>query len=190
MSIRPDDDFYETPEDVTLSLLANLEIPDDVFLWEVACGNGAISKLLPNQDRVLSTELIEGRYGVGGINFLKLQESLFPKEAKFWVISNPPYKDTADFVRKAFELGAEKVIFFLSYSFGESATKRNDILDDGRLYMNLLYKERITMYPANYIGCKKGTSNTAYAWFIWTKEPLREPSHWVTKRISRHERKK
>ena len=41
---RREDDFYVTPKDTTLALLDIQSLPYNV--WEPACGNGAISKVL------------------------------------------------------------------------------------------------------------------------------------------------
>lgn len=167
-NIRPEDDFYETPSKATYAMLAHINIPQDVSLWEPACGAGAISKILeslPGQNPVYSSDLNSNGYGTPGLNFLHCD---WKPEGKFWIITNPPYKYAADFVRKGLELGAERIIMFLRFNFLESATRREDILENQHLMRVLLIKERVTMYPARYTG-EKGSATTPHAWFMWDK---------------------
>jgi hypothetical protein len=56
-------------------------------IWEPACGDGAISKVLETAGyRVVSTDLIDRGYGAGGHNFLKSTKPLAKN-----IITNPPY---------------------------------------------------------------------------------------------------
>ena len=188
--VRPEDDFFETPKVATCTMLNNVNIPRDVILWEPACGHGAISKILekmyPNQ--VLSTELNTDRYGVGGVDFLK-DGANFKPQGRFWVITNPPFKLANEFVRKAFEYGAERIIFLLRFNYLESGKVREDILNNGHLLRVLLMKERLQMYPYGWTG-KKGSATQNHAWFIWDKNyTATVPSEVVVRRVSLNEGK-
>jgi hypothetical protein len=78
-------DFYPTPPEATRALLS-VESFDDM-IWEPACGDGAISRVLAAAGhRVISTDLIDRGYGLSGIDFLK---EAAPR-AKH-IITNPPY---------------------------------------------------------------------------------------------------
>ena len=71
-------------------------------IWEPACGNGAISKVLVAHGyHVVSTDLIHRGFGIGGINFLTE-----PASRARNIITNPPYgSGLADaFVRHALHL--------------------------------------------------------------------------------------
>lgn len=62
-------DFYPTPPEGTRALLSVERFAGSI--WEPACGNGAISKvLLAAGYNVVSTDLIHRGFGTGGINFL------------------------------------------------------------------------------------------------------------------------
>lgn len=91
-------EFYPTPPEATKALLSVESF--DGSIWEPACGDGAISKVLTNTGHeVVSTDLAFRGYGEGGTDFLK---STSPK-AKH-IITNPPYgtHGLADaFIRKA-----------------------------------------------------------------------------------------
>lgn len=188
--VRPEDDFFETPKIATCAMLNNINIPRDVILWECACGHGKISKILekvcPNQ--VLSTELNTDRYGVGGVDFLKDGVNFKP-QGRFWVVTNPPFKLANEFVRKAFEYGAERIIFLLRFNYLESGKVREDILNNGHLLRVLLMKERLQMFPYGWTG-KKGSATQNHAWFIWDRNYNAEvPSEVVVRRVSLKEGK-
>jgi hypothetical protein len=93
-------DFYPTPEEGTRALLSVERFDGPV--WEPACGNGAIARVLSKAGyHVTSTDLIDRGYGCGGINFLSQTEP----RAKH-IITNPPYgRGLADqFIRHALRL--------------------------------------------------------------------------------------
>lgn len=84
-ALRVPFDFYVTPPEATRALLT-VE-PFDGPIWEPACGDGAISKVLAQAGReVVSTDLIDRGHGVAGIDFLHETAN----RAKH-IITNPPY---------------------------------------------------------------------------------------------------
>ena len=59
---REKDDFYPTPELATQALLDRQKFQGDI--WECACGNGAMSKVMINNGyNVYSSDLIDRGYG-------------------------------------------------------------------------------------------------------------------------------
>jgi hypothetical protein len=95
-------EFYPTPPQATRALLS-VE-PFDGSIWEPACGEGHISKVLTGAGyEVVSTDLIQRGYGQGEVDFLQQTRPL----AKH-IITNPPYgRGLGDaFVLKALELTA------------------------------------------------------------------------------------
>lgn len=182
---RPEDDFYPTPDIATKALLKYIQIPDNIYCWEPSCGNGAIAKFLP-EGRTLSTDLIQRDYGVGNIDFLKIEKAPFGGNP-FWIITNPPFKIADKYIRKAFELGADKIILLLRYAYCEGV-RRSDIMDSGRLERVLLFKERITMFPA-YMTAEQtqkfGETMYPYAWFIFDKNKVNKEGEFIVQRISR-----
>jgi ParB-like chromosome segregation protein Spo0J len=66
---RQEDDFYRTPVEAVRALLAVEQFPTTI--WEPACGDGAISRVLAEAGHtVISTDLIDRGFGNGGIDFL------------------------------------------------------------------------------------------------------------------------
>lgn len=95
-SKRRELDFYPTPPDVTHALLSFLNLPEDLFVWEPACGDGAMSKVLGAYFKdVRSSDIRESGYGEGGVDFLA---SSFHCDA---VITNPPFNASEEFIRHA-----------------------------------------------------------------------------------------
>lgn len=100
---RAQDDFYATPPEGTLALLS-VETFDD-RIWEPACGDGAICKVLAKSGyKGVASDLIHRGYGHGNIDFLKETEA----RAKH-IVTNPPYgHGLADrFVSHALKLTAK-----------------------------------------------------------------------------------
>lgn len=162
-SERDPHDFYATPPLAT-ELLLGLEKFSDL-IWEPACGNGDMCKVLEsNGYRVLATDLIQRNYGRGGIDFLSTHEK-FEGD----IITNPPYSIAQEFVEHAIELVApeRKVAMFLRLSFLEGKRR-------AKLFSSTPPK---TVYVASgRFNCGKNgifqtdsKSAVAHAWFIWEK---------------------
>lgn len=172
-------DYYAThPESVKLFLdhcfKRNFLIPGRV--WEPACGGGHISKVLQSEGiDVLSTDLIQRNFGIGGVDFLKLTKENLPEEYKPYlkcIFTNPPYAGSLPFIEKALELLDDDgiCIMFLKTTFLESQ-KRLDLFKKHKL--------RYVWQYVNRQGCGRngGDENgnfenggaAAYAMFIWDK---------------------
>ena len=95
-------EFYPTPPEATRALLSAVTF--DGPIWEPACGEGHISKVLKTEGYdVVSTDLIDYGYGEPGRDFLAERGA----RAKH-IVTNPPYgRGLADaFVRHALKLTA------------------------------------------------------------------------------------
>lgn len=78
-------DFYTTPPEATRALLSVETF--DGSIWEPACGDGRISRVLKNGGHtVVSTDLINRGYGIAGIDFLKETDARATH-----IVTNPPY---------------------------------------------------------------------------------------------------
>lgn len=107
-------DYYATDPRAVELLLENETFTGPV--WEPACGEGHISKVLRDHGlEVYSTDLIDRRYGAGGVDFLTYQGSGHHCD----IITNPPYKYAREFVEKALSIVApgRKVAMFLKLTF-------------------------------------------------------------------------
>lgn len=154
-------DYYAT-EPRALKLLLEQE-SFSKNIWEPACGEGHLSKVLEAKGHnVYSTDLIDRGYGAGGVDFLS-ETKTFDGD----IITNPPYKHGKEFVEKALELiqPGNKVAMFMKLTFLEGQSRRD-------LFNN---RPPQTVYVSSArLQCGKngvfiGQSAVAYAWFIWRK---------------------
>lgn len=134
-------------------------------VWECACGEGHLSKVLENRGyEVFSTDLIDRGYGIGNIDFLKCGEQ-FDGD----IITNPPYKYAKEFVEHALELipTGNKVAMFLKLTFAEGKARRRlfDVSPPKTIYIS---SSRITC-AKNADFASISSSAAAYAWYIWIK---------------------
>jgi hypothetical protein len=153
---RPEHDFYPTPLIATYSLLDR-----EVFegtVWECACGDGAISKILEKEHDVISTDLIYRGYGDGGIDFLKTDRKASN------IITNPPYKYATEFAEHALKSTDKKVALLLKVQFLEGI-KRYDFFKNSPLKKVYVFSRRIH-FSRN--GEKLSNhSMMCFSWFVW-----------------------
>jgi hypothetical protein len=100
---RKPSDFYPTPPDVTQALIDAAGLSSrPLRIWEPACGDGAMSKVLAaNGHQVHSTDLREDSgFGLGGIDFLDPLEAPWGGEPDA-IITNPPFTLAEEFIRAA-----------------------------------------------------------------------------------------
>jgi hypothetical protein len=173
---RQENDYYATdPKAVELLLTLETFSKD---IWEPACGEGHISKILEaNNYNIISSDLIDRGYGEGGVDFLKLKNFTWDGD----IITNPPYKYGQEFVEKAIKIVAEghKIAMFLKLQFLEGKARK-------KLFKK--YPPKIIWVSSSRLLCAKNglfapiingkrqkkegfvsSSAVAYAWFIWEK---------------------
>lgn len=165
-------DFYPTPVECTLALLPY--IPETVnTVWEPACGDGAISKVLVNNGfDVYSTELrIDSGYGAGGLDFLTHRD--ISTDA---IITNPPFNVSEDFINKAL-LCSPVVAMLLKSQYWHAKTRYKLFTDHTPTYILPL-----TWRP-NFFGTQaRGSSMLDMQWTVWIQGnndakyiPLKKP---------------
>ncbi|HEY3814765.1 MAG TPA: hypothetical protein VGL66_16220 [Caulobacteraceae bacterium] len=154
-------DFFPTPAWATHALIDNERF--DGGIWESACGNGAMSKVLEKAaTSVLSTDLFDRGYGDAGVDFLDTDR------AADNIVTNPPYNAAEGFVRSGVRLARRKFALLLRLAFLEGANRANTIFATTPPSRVWVFSERITFYPAGAV--QAGTGTTAYAWFVWDKD--------------------
>lgn len=156
---RPADDFYPTPPHATLALLSveKFESP----IWEPACGDGAISKvLLDNGYDVFSSDLYAHGYGEIGIDYLNPHS--LPNYTS--MITNPPFKLAEKFAYRAWESGTPKFALLCKLAFLEGVS-RTGILEMTGLSRVWVFRKRLQL-TRNGLPMKNG-GMIAFAWFVW-----------------------
>ena len=170
------DDCYQTPPEATHALLRCEPLPHRIL--EPCCGPGAIVKVLRDTGHfVIAQDLVD--YGCPdsshSIDFLM---EFRPPEADA-IVTNPPFKLAADFIRKGLDM-CPLVIILQRLMFLEGQS-RSDIID-GHLSRVHVFRNRLpTMHRNGWDGPKTG-SMVPYAWFIFTRE--KKPGPILMDRIS------
>lgn len=167
---RQKDDFYATPRWAIEELLSREEFKGPV--WECACGDGAITKVLEEQSfEVISTDLRENDiYGDGGVDFLKEN-----KEVET-IITNPPFKLAEEFILHGLKC-ANKIAIF----------GRIQLLEGMQRYRNVWSKtplKKVYVFSGRCSCLKDGKNVQAglmcFAWFIWDKNYTGNPEiGWI-----------
>lgn len=171
--VRVEHDYYAT-EPRAVELLMGLE-KFSHNIWEPACGEGHISKVLKTYGYEVRESDIVDRIGNEVLDFLsvpsKSEEDLFAQSNPYvWegdIVSNPPYAYATEFVTKALEIipNGHKVAMFLKLTFLESATRRELF----RKYPPIrvwVASKRLRCLPN---GEDKGGALIAYCWYVWEK---------------------
>lgn len=131
---RQNEDFYATsPRAVELFLdaLKRDNVSLNSNLWECACGQGHISKvLIENGFSVFSSDLVNR--GFSDIVFDFLNDECHFDLTKTDIITNPPYKKAREFVLKGLELLKEgnRLIMFLKIRFLEGERRFKTIFQN------------------------------------------------------------
>jgi hypothetical protein len=159
------DDLYETPPEATLALMKHENLPKNI--WEPACGPGSIVRVLRDGGHnVFASDLVD--YESPDQNFAKwdfLMETVMPHGDM--IVTNPPFKNAADFVRKALDL-CPRVAMLMRLAFLEGIG-RSDIMDGGHLARVLVFKNRLPLMHRDGWDGPKSTNTMAFAWFVWDR---------------------
>lgn len=181
---RESADYYATEPRALDLFIPYVKLHRKVF--EPSCGEGHLSKWLVNHGYdVLSTDLVDRGYGIGGVDFFTVESAGFGLEdeskgttlLKDWaagetfdILTNPPFKTALNYVLHAIDIIPEdgRVFLLLKTLFLE-----------GRGRYERIYKANPPRYVYQYsnrIKCAKngdfgedGNSAQSYAFYEWHK---------------------
>lgn len=162
---RAANDYYATdPRAVEMLLQMETFAP---VIWEPACGEGHISKVLQAHGyEVISTDLIYRGFGdPEPLNFL--EETLDRFEGD--IITNPPYSVGLQFVERALESvrPGGKVAMFLKVQFLEGK-RRGEFFKKSPPRSVYISRSRLACYKNGDLTTNP-ESAIAYAWYVWEK---------------------
>lgn len=166
---RVEHDYYATDPKAMEMLLEHETFNHDI--WEPACGDGALCKILTKHGyNVLPSDIIDRGYpGTHISDFLKVNDVKMGVD----IITNPPYKYVSEFILKALKNTDRKVAMFCKIQLLESKKRWEQVFSKhppARIYV---FVKRMNCYRNNDQS-KKGSA-ICYAWFIWDKEYDDEP---------------
>lgn len=162
---RAANDYYATdPRAVEMLLQMETFAP---VIWEPACGEGHISKVLQAHGyEVISTDLIYRGFGdPEPLNFL--EETIDGFEGD--IITNPPYSVGLQFVERALESvrPGGKVAMFLKVQFLEGK-RRGEFFKKSPPRSVYISRSRLACYKNGDLTTNP-ESAIAYAWYVWEK---------------------
>lgn len=162
-------DYFPTPAWATHALIDNEKFVGDI--WESACGDGAMSKVLETTGcKVRSSDLFDRGYGDVGHDFVK------SSRVADNIVTNPPYNCAEGFVASGVKNARQKFALLLRLAFLEGSNRANTIFSKCPPSRVWVFSERITFYPAGAVQAGSGT--TAYAWFVWDKSTSGTELKW------------
>ena len=160
------DDCYETPAPAVEALLRAENLPR--FIWEPACGPGAIVNILRNHGHtVFASDKFDYGWEHAIEDFLTVEVPI-SKISKVAIVTNPPYQLAGEFVEKALYF-CPKVIMLLRLAFLESV-KRTDILENSGLARIHVFRNRLPMMHRKGWAGPKASSAMPFAWYVWERE--------------------
>ena len=164
---RAEHDFYRTGAIAVEKLLAVEKLEGKI--WEPACGDGAISRVLEAHGlKVHSTDLIDRGYGTGGVDFLRPRTVSFPTVS--CVITNPPFKLAQQFAARALDV-AEKKVLLLCRTLWLEGGKRGEFFRRCPPARVWVFSNRIPMQRAGWEPVKENqTGMMSFSWFVWDQE--------------------
>lgn len=166
---REINDYYATDPkalEIFLEKLKEDKIELHKNIWEPACGEGHLSKVLKKYGYdVFSSDLIDRGYGVGNKDFLKTSNI----DIKSDIITNPPYKYAKEFVEKSLEVQADGyyTIMFLKIQFLEGQARKKFFEKYPPKYIYVNSARQMCAMNGNFE--KYNATAICYCWFIWEK---------------------
>lgn len=165
-------DFYPTPSEVTIALMDFLKLPVPSKIWEPACGEGAMAKIISSYGHtVWPTDIRKTDYCLLEHNFLKTTEE-YKMDA---IITNPPFNTAHRFILQALKL-APVVAMVLKSQYWHAAKRQHIFIKHPPAWILPL-----TWRP-DFLG--GGASQLDCLWTVWidgdimTKyKPLMKPNY-------------
>ena len=166
---RERDDFYPTP---VAGIRALLDVEKFTgTIWEPACGDGAISRVLESAGHsVISTDLIDRGYGTPHVDFLLDYQTRAAN-----VITNPPFKHAEDFARHAVGLATGKVALLCRLAWLEGLQRRL-MFTTTPLARVWVFSRRLKMQRGRQATSDDAGGAIAFAWFVWERGHKGPPS--------------
>lgn len=189
-SMRQEDDFYAT-DPRALDLLINHSpgiwlqcefislCENKDVIWECACGNGNLSKVLEeNGLNVYSSDLKDRGYGCACIDFL--ENNNFPCARV--ILTNPPYSLATEFIEHALDILPEYGLYIalmnITYLAGQARYKR--VYSKGSLREIYVFSKRIECWKNGVLPQDKCGSIANYAWYVFQKGYKGQPTiYWL-----------
>lgn len=162
---RGEMDYYATPPSAVEKLLENELFSH--FIFEPACGEWHISKLLISKwYDVISSDIVD-RWYWDMIDFLSNKDTMWSYHGD--IITNPPFSKSQEFVEKSMDIirDGQKVAMLLRIQFLEWV-KRNKMFKEYPPKTIYVFSRNIRCAKNGDFANATGNAST-YCWFVWEK---------------------
>ena len=166
-------DFFPTPPWAARAggeLIQKLD-PGPWNCWEPACGQGHMAHGLLDyfEAGVFSSDVYPYGYG-SQFDFLTPDDR--QRYHQFdWIVTNPPFNAAADFVRAAWPRARRGIAMLCRLQWLEGVDRHQLLYEECPLSVLAPFAERVPMAKGKWD--PKGSTATAYAWFIWLSPGMR-----------------
>lgn len=145
-------DFYPTPPETTQALLNFLQLPHGTFIWEPACGEGHMVRVMEqNGMDVIGTDI------QSGTDFLTAD---IPSGVE-WIITNPPFSLAEQFILRCTEHN-KPFALLLKSQYWHAAKRVNLFLQNPPEYVLPL-----TWRPDFMFKARGGAPLMEVIWCVW-----------------------
>lgn len=138
-------------------------------VWENAVGGGILAEgLKENGYQVICSDIIDRGYpDTKIVDFLEYHPD---EPIDIDIITNPPYKYAAEFVKNAMDMivDGRKVAYLLKIQFLEGKTRRQLFEEYPPKTIYVFTKRLLCAKNGEFEKCKH-TSALCFAWFVWEK---------------------
>ncbi|MHA7870639.1 MAG: class I SAM-dependent methyltransferase [Salipiger thiooxidans] len=183
-------DDFPTPPWATRALLRFLRGQGEPLhlqhAWEPACNRGYLARVLAEDfDQVHATDVHDyGWPGQDGVADFLIPWGQDAPDVD-WVITNPPFRLGAEFIRHALRYARRGVAVLVRMSFVEGVDRHDTLFRDMPEAFVLPFVERVVMWKGVLLDpdvpiwkvdkkgagkLEKPTSATCYAWLVWRRD--------------------
>lgn len=187
---REQDDFYATDPEALRKLLdgASNELSIELwqslkysrYIWECACGDGNLAKLLTQRGFIVyASDLKDRGYCYPDVDFLK--EKRTPRGCNT-ILTNPPYSLANEFILHALDILPEGGLYIalmnITYLAGQK--RYREIYSKGSLREVYVSSKRIECWKNGERPKDKCGSIANYAWYVFQKGYKGQPTlYWL-----------
>lgn len=166
-------DFFPTPPWATRAfceyVLPVVSPYSDRFkatAWDPACGMGHMMFALDDYFEwpVFGSDIFNYRIGRPVLDFLGPRDPMIQTD---WIITNPPFKDGAQFVMRALELASVGVAMLVRTQFLETADRYRQLYQKRPADLIAQFVERVPMHRGRWV--VNGKTATSYCWLVWLR---------------------
>ena len=163
-------DDFPTPPWATRALLEyvtkGLGLGGKDTVLEPACNRGYMVRVLQEYfGTVIASDIHDYGCGYDVKDFIAPLLNDFNKVD--WVITNPPFNKAEEFINKSLAISEYGCAMFLRSNFAESVGRYQRLFSINPPTIIAQFAERVVLHEGTL--APKGSTATAYAWFVWDK---------------------